>query len=69
MTPPIESFPATELPYRIQLTAQGKRRKGGTLDLANCELMELVQYSCHLEGRERATAVIKCEPIVRVFRR
>ena len=68
MTPPIESFPASHLRYRIQVTAQGKRRKR-TLDLAQCELMELVQYSCHLEGRPPSKPLVVCDPIVRLFRK
>ena len=69
MTPPIETFPASELPYRIQCTLQGRRRKSA-IDLEECKLSELVQYSCYLDGNQGSLgAVIKCEPIVRLFRR
>lgn len=68
MTPPIESFPASELPVRVQLTTQGRLRKN-PINLAKCDLMEVLQYSCHLEGKRPETAIVKCEPIVRLFRR
>ena len=50
------------------MTAQGRLRKDPK-NLTRCKLMEVVQYSCHLEGTRRDTAVVKCEPIVRLFRR
>ena len=68
MSPPVESFPATELPWRVQVTSQGKRRKK-PIELEKCALMELVQYKCDVEGQGAETAVIKCVPIVRLFRR
>ena len=68
MAPPTEAFPASELPYRVQITAQGKRRKGGDIDLRKCELLELVQYDCRVDQRQ-AKAPVKCYPIVRLFRR
>ena len=68
MTPPIESFPASELEYRIQMTAQGRRRKRD-VDLAKCKLRELVQYACHPEESESSEQpVIHCKQIVRLFR-
>lgn len=72
MTPPVQAFPASELPQRIQGTVQGKQRKGGETDLRRCDLMELVQYDCRLgprEGGRSGQRVIRCEPIVRLFRR
>ena len=68
MSPPVESFPAIELPWRIQGTTEGKRRKK-LIELDKCQLMEFVQYSCILEGESAATARIKCVPIVRLFRK
>ena len=68
MAPPVEAFPASELPWRIHTTGQGKRRKGGNIDLRNCELLELVQYDCKVNEKE-PNASIKCYPIVRLFRR
>lgn len=69
MTPPVESFPASQLKQRVESTADGRRQKGQMVDLRNCELLEMVQYSCRLcrdPGRE---AMISCKPIMRLFRR
>ncbi|KAI4223453.1 MAG: hypothetical protein L6R36_005419 [Xanthoria steineri] len=67
MAPPIETFPASQLPYRIQAAANGKRRKGKEINLNECELMEMVQHSCWLEGVKQDLTV--CKPIVKLFRR
>ena len=68
MAPPIEAFPASELPWRVQVTAQGKRRKGEAIDLRKCELFELVQYDCRVDERQ-PKAPVKCYPVVRLFRK
>lgn len=48
----------------------GKRRKYyDEIKLENCELMELVQHSCWLEGYRGSQEIIKCQPIVRLFRK
>jgi hypothetical protein len=70
MAPPVETFPAAQLPERVQVTAQGRRRKGGNIDLKKCDLMEMVQYNCWLEpGPGYREEVVKCQPVVRLFRR
>lgn len=69
MTPPVESFPASQLQQRVESMADGRRQKGQMVDLRNCELLEMVQYSCRLcrdPGRE---SMISCKPIMRLFRR
>lgn len=69
MAPPVEAFHASELSERVQITVQGRRRKKA-VDLGKCELLEMVQYSCYLEGGKKGQPPnIKCEPIVRAFRR
>lgn len=69
MTPPIEAFHASELPERVQTTADGRRRKD-PVDLEKCDLLEMVQHSCHLVGGKSGQQPdIKCEPIIRAFRR
>ena len=68
MAPPTETFPAIELPYRVQVTTQGKRRKGDAIDLKECELLEMVQYSCRVEDEQNGKPV-RCYPIVRLFRK
>lgn len=67
MAPPIETFPASQLPSRVQFAANGKRRKGDEIKLEDCELMEMVQYSCKLEGEKKD--VVRCRPIVKLFRK
>lgn len=67
MTPPIETFPASQVPSRIQIAANGKLRKGDKIKLEDCELLEMVQYSCWLEGKRQD--IIKCRPIVKLFRK
>ena len=69
MAPPVESFPAWQLPVRVQYTPDGKRRKT-PVDLRDCELKEMVQYACELKGtRTNPRSKVVCEPIVRLFRR
>jgi hypothetical protein len=66
MTPPIEVFPASQLPYRVMVTVDGKRRKGPTIDLLrDCELKEISQYKCYPDQRNR----VVCEEVVRLFRK
>ena len=70
MAPPIEAFPASELLHRVNVLPNGRRRKGEDIDLKKCDLLELVQYSCHLKGDPKSRqAVIQCEPVVKLFRR
>ncbi|EEA19190.1 hypothetical protein TMatcc_010262 [Talaromyces marneffei ATCC 18224] len=73
MAPLVPIFAAEDLPSRVQIVHRGfkeKRRKGEPIDLHKCELMELVQYSCNPpEEGILAPGVVKCKPIVRLFRR
>lgn len=80
MAPPIESFPVSELAQRVPHAAaaaaggrgrRGKGGKGGGIELKKCELLEMVQFSCALEegGRSDASKVIRCRPVVKLFRR
>lgn len=73
MAPLVPVFPTTELPDRVQVVHSGfkeKRRKGGPIDLHQCPLFEMVQYSCNppSEGIQ-PPGVVKCQPVVRLFRR
>lgn len=48
----------------------GKRRKGEPIDLYKCELLEFVNYACHLKGdRGSPQAIIQCQPLVKLFRK
>ena len=70
MAPPVEAFPVSELENRINVQLNGRRRKGGDIDLRKCELLELVQYECGLKETEKdRRPIIHCEPVVKLFRR
>lgn len=82
MAPPTSLFSASELPDRIQLNAEGKRRKPvdpgissssssatGRIDLSACELLEMMQWSCTVEGDGPADRPVTCFPVQRYFRR
>ncbi|KAK8218478.1 hypothetical protein IWZ01DRAFT_493130 [Phyllosticta capitalensis] len=67
MAPPIEHFHPEELEARVQYKTDGRYRKGG-VDLEKCKLMEMVQYDCWPE-RRGSGSVVKCKPLVRLFRK
>ena len=70
MAPPIEAFSISELEDRVNIQLNGRRRKGGDIDLRKCELLELVQYECRLKGSVKdRRSVIQCAPVVKLFRR
>ncbi|KAI0110747.1 hypothetical protein GGR51DRAFT_75208 [Nemania sp. FL0031] len=68
MTPPCRFFPASQLPTEIQVK-DGKRRKGGRIDLSACELLSMVQYDCQIENPSQGDATVRCWPVQRWFRR
>lgn len=69
MAPLVESFPASQLASRVQYVPNGKRRKP-PVDLKDCQLKELIQYHCDLNGpRNDPKSVVECEPILRLFRK
>ena len=70
MAPPVEPFPASELHHRVNVLTNGKRRKGGDIDLKKCDLVELVQFEVSVKGdRKDRNSVMQCQPFVRLFRR
>lgn len=66
MTPPVELFPASELPSRVQYDANGKKCKKA-VELEECALKEMIQYSCAVDEKHPKGAV-RCWPIIRTFR-
>lgn len=68
MTPPCRVFPASQLPTEIQVN-DGKRRKGGKIDLSACELLSMVQYDCQVDNPDRNDSPVRCWPVQRWFRR
>lgn len=78
MAPPVEAFPVSELEDRVNIQSNGRRRKGGDIDLRKCELLELVQYECGfvtdrkavmLYKLRRQQPIVQCTPVVKLFRR
>lgn len=74
MAPLVPLFSASSLPEHVNTIRRNfheeKRRKGDPVELSNCPLFELVQYSCNppQEGIPQP-GVIVCKPVVRLFRR
>ncbi|PGH30727.1 hypothetical protein GX50_06489 [[Emmonsia] crescens] len=77
MSPLTQPFPTSTLPAAIQTTTknfQETARKPPAVNLSQCALMEMVQYSCNPpeKGPPQGSAsggVIECESVVRLFRR
>lgn len=69
MAPFVEVFPASELPFRTQLTLKGKARKDFHGDLKACELFSLWQFECEVERPVTRESVTRCYPVERLFRR
>ncbi|GJN76157.1 hypothetical protein PLICBS_010269 [Purpureocillium lilacinum] len=81
MTPPCHSFPASELPTKVQLDARGRRRKppvvdaasssssSSRVDLAACELLQMLQYKCEVQRPHARDSPVQCFAVERLFRR
>lgn len=74
MAPLVPLFSAATLPDHVNTVRRNfheeKRRKGDPIELSNCPLLEMVQYSCNppQEGIPQP-GVIVCKPVVRLFRK
>lgn len=73
MAPLVPVFPADSLPdhvHTVRRNFQDKRRKGPPIDLKECPLLEMVQYSCNppQDGIPKPGVVV-CKPVMRLFRR
>ncbi|KAJ5234091.1 uncharacterized protein N7469_005857 [Penicillium citrinum] len=73
MAPLVPCFSADTLPDHvntIKRNFQDKRRKGPEVKLKECQLLEMLQYSCNPPQEEiPKPGVIVCKPVVRLFRR
>ncbi|KAJ6443419.1 hypothetical protein O9K51_04598 [Purpureocillium lavendulum] len=73
MTPPCHSFPAAELPAKVQQDARGRRRKlpdgARRVDLSACELFQMLQYRCEVQRPHERGSPVQCFPVERLFRR
>lgn len=70
---PCHVFHASELPDKVQADLEGKRRKlqdrAHSIDLAACELHEMLQYKCEVKEPEKRDSPVQCFAIDRLFRR
>jgi len=80
MAPLLETWPASQLPERAQISLKGTKRKGWDGDLKGCELLKMMQYRCEAEdeggvkgrgGPERwkRDGLVRCWEVERLFRR
>lgn len=69
MAPLVESFPPSQLTERINLKPNGKPQKP-PIDLEKCDLKEMIQYFCDLDGpKEDPRSKVVCSPVLRYFRK
>lgn len=70
---PCQVFDASELPSKIQADLSGRKRKldGGArnIDLAGCELLEMLQYKCEIKEPVQWDSPVQCFAIERLFRK
>ncbi|RJE17675.1 Mitochondrial export protein Som1 [Aspergillus sclerotialis] len=73
MAPIIQTHPASDLPHQVNIVNknfQEKRRKGPAVDLKECPLYEMTQYSCNPpDNGVPQPGVVTCKPLVKLFRR
>lgn len=74
MAPLVPVFSSETLPSHVNTIRRNfheeKRRKGPAIDLKECPLLEMVQYSCNppQDGIPTPGSIV-CKPVVRLFRR
>lgn len=64
MAPFLSTIPVVDLVSYAQLNTHLKKRKGFDGHLEKCELQEMLQYVCEVEGER-----VVCRPVERIFRR
>ncbi|KAJ5950146.1 uncharacterized protein N7479_008559 [Penicillium vulpinum] len=73
MAPLVPIFSAESLPDHVNTVRrnfQEKRRKGQPVNLKECPLLEMTQFSCNPpQNGVPEPGVVVCEPVVRLFRR
>jgi len=66
--PPLRVLPLASLQQHVNTTEKGKTRKQ-PVQLEDCKLMEMTQYTCDIKGRYSKDAEVWCKPMLRLFRR
>ena len=69
MPPPVESWPAAELPIRVFSNTKGDFRKGFKGNLKACEKLGMLQYRCEVDDPGSRNSTVRCWPVERFFRR
>ncbi|PGH14973.1 hypothetical protein AJ80_05736 [Polytolypa hystricis UAMH7299] len=72
MAPLVEVFPSSDLPHRVQITNTSfkEKRRKTTIDLKECPLFEMTQFSCNPPSEKPPEpGVVNCKAIVRLFRK
>ncbi|KAJ5623494.1 hypothetical protein N7490_012099 [Penicillium lividum] len=73
MAPLVPVFSADTLPDHVNIVRRNfieKKRKGEPVDLKECALLEMMQYSCNPPSEQvPQPGIIVCKPVVRLFRR
>jgi hypothetical protein len=70
MAPEVRRFPARTVSEEVQYNASGRKRKlagGKDIDLKDCKLFTVSQYSCEVE--KAGDGKVHCYEVVRYFRR
>lgn len=70
---PCQVFHASELPERVQTDLKGRKRKlevgVRSVDLAGCELLEMLQYKCEIKEPVKWDSPVQCYAVDRLFRK
>jgi inner membrane protease subunit SOM1 len=69
MSPPLPVISLSALESQINVLPNGKARKP-PVKLSDCSLKEMVQYKCNVSVKngDKSTAVVVCQPFVRLLR-
>lgn len=72
MAPVCYAFPAAHLPQHVQIDLKGKKRKtegGKDVELDACALLSMFQYNCTILPPVQRGSRVKCDQVLREFRR
>lgn len=76
MSPPVKTFPPSDLPKEIQRDTTGRKRKPAPgrgrepgIELGSCEPLAMSQYECFVPRPEERESRVQCFEVVRFFRR